>query len=156
MMTPAQLYAAIKADPALAARVAVIADPATGPVVCTPETLVAAVAAHLDGRETEALVVVALDRRNRVIDSAILTTGTDAMCIVDPAQILRWVLTRKRSACSFAIAHNHPSGDPAPSAQDHAVTGRVQAGARAVGLKLIDHVIIGDGRHYSYAATNSL
>ena len=147
-------------DPEVAARVARLLGVSEPPPtsVTSPEDVVSLVRPYLAGRETEALICVAVDRRNRPIDVAVLTTGSSGFTIVDPSQILRWVLTRTRPANAFILAHNHPSGDPTPSAQDHEVTTRVNAAARAVGLRLLDHVIVTDdpGAWTSLASTGAL
>lgn len=140
-----RLKAAIDASPDLAARIErVLLGEAERIVVTEPAALVRVAWPLLAGREAEGLVCVALDRRRRVVDAEVLTTGSDAFTIVDVAQILRWVLTRKRVSRAFALAHNHPSGDPAPSPQDRDVTTRVAAAARVVGLQLLDHIVVTD------------
>lgn len=130
--------------------------PAVGSVT-SPDVAAAVVRPHLAGHATERLVAVALDNRRRVIDVATLTEGNDAFTVVCTRQILRWALTRKRSASNVIIAHNHPSGDPKPSPQDRDATRRVAVGCRAVGLTLTDHIVIGDVLAYhSFAAEGSL
>jgi DNA repair protein RadC len=63
---------------------------------------------------------------------------------MDAKQILRWVLTRKKPASGFIVAHNHPSGDPRPSREDKTVTGRIVEAATVVGLTCFDHIILGN------------
>lgn len=104
----------------------------------------------------ERLVVVALDRRGRVIDVEVLTKGSDWCTIVDPKQIFRWALTRSRPAASIILAHNHPSGDPTPSKQDVEVTVSVRAISRIVGIVLNDHIIIGSNGDYRSLAVEGL
>lgn len=55
------------------------------------------------------------------------------------------------SATAIVVAHNHPSGDPTPSAEDRAVTDRLRAAGELLGIELLDHVVIGDERYYSFA-----
>lgn len=144
-MTPARrAAAALRARPDLAERVLLLAEPALVAKVASPEDVVALVLPHLAGRETEALVAIALDRRRRVVDVAVLTTGTAAFTIVDSAQVYRWALTRTRAVCAVILAHNHPSNDPTPSVQDVDVTRRVAAAGRVVGVQLLDHVVVCD------------
>ena len=144
-MTPINtLRALLKADPALAERLLRVAEPAPEHNVRTGADIAAVVRPLLAGRENEALAAVALDRKHRVIAVDIMTTGSDAFTIVDPKQILRWALTRKRAVSAIALAHNHPSGDPTPSAEDRAVTTRVREACNAVGVRFLDHVVIGD------------
>lgn len=112
----------------------------------TPDAALDVIYPLLAGREEEALVVIAVDRLVRFIDSTVLTIGSSAHTVVDPAQILRWVLTRAQPAHGFVIAHNHPSGDPTPSAQDREVTSRVAAAADAVDLRFLDHLVVTNDR----------
>lgn len=148
----------IQSDPDLAARVMRMCEPEPEPVrIETPSSSALVFRPLLDGRETEAFAVAALDRRLRVIDAAIMTTGNDVATVVDPKQILRWALTRKRTAHAIIVAHNHPSGDTSPSQQDDQATRSIKAACSAVGLKLFDHIILTDGAgFYSYAATGNL
>lgn len=152
-MTPRQrLMAAIKDDPSLIDRMLLACESEVDIATC-PEDGYKIVAPHLVGFAEERLVCVALNRRNRVIDVQVLTQGSDRFTVVDPAQILRWVLTRKKPASGFLLAHNHPSGDPTPSAQDRDVTHRVNQAARVIGLVFNDHIIVGaHGRYRSMKA----
>lgn len=101
------------------------------------------------GGENEALVVAALNRRMKPIETARLTLGSSAFTVVDTAQILRWVLTRRKPAFGFILAHNHPSGDPTPSQQDWEVTRYVARGACAVNIRFIDHLVLTDTDDFS-------
>ncbi len=121
---------------------AVVADAAAAADVFTP---------MLVNGEEERLGVAAIDRQARIIDKAILTVGAFGYTVVDNAKVLRWVLTRERPASGFIIAHNHPSGDHRPSAEDDAVTKRLAEAANLIGVRLIDHVIVTFGGSYSYA-----
>jgi DNA repair protein RadC len=100
----------------------------------------------LAGRSEEATAIMALDRHNRIIDIAILCTGTTAMTIADPVQMLRWVLTRSTPATAFIWAHNHPSGVADPSLEDRMAARRISAAAREVGLACLDALVITNDR----------
>lgn len=111
----------------------------------TPDDSYEALAPHLLGHGEERLVALALDRRRRPLGAQVLTIGTDRFCIVDPRQIYRWALlqgTTGAGASAIIIGHNHPSGDPAPSAQDLDVTRRVAQAGRILGIPLLDHLVI--------------
>jgi DNA repair protein RadC len=56
------------------------------------------------------------------------------------------------AATAIVIAHNHPSGDPTPSAEDRRVTERLRAAGELLGIELLDHLVIGDERVYSFAS----
>lgn len=107
----------------------------------------------------EQLAVIALDRRQRVLDVTVLTRGSDRFTIVDPKQIFRWALTRpgRRAVCSIILGHNHPSGDPAPSIEDRNVTRRIADAGKILGIKLTDHIIVGaNGKYISLAEQGEL
>ncbi len=145
-MTPRQaVIAAMKADPEMAERLAALCNPQPPTIIRCPEDLAEVVRPLLFGLAVEHFVAVALDRRNRVIGTTTLTTGSDGFCIVDPRQVLRWALLQGRSgATSVAVAHNHPSGDPTPSDQDRIVTARLRRACEVVGINLIDHLTFTD------------
>ena len=158
MTLPRDIAARLSADPELAARVALLCEGRpVGGALDTPTALYDALTPLLAGRESEAVAVVALNTRLRIVDSAVLTVGTDTAAMVDPKQILRWCLTRRRPVSAFVLAHNHPSGEASPSRQDDHVTSAMQRAAYAVGLRMVDHVIYCDGGvFYSYAALGRL
>ena len=62
----------------------------------------------------------------------------------------------RRGAAAVVVAHNHPSGDPTPSAQDIEVTQRLLEASNIIGIKLLDHVIVGQGRNISMKAEGYL
>jgi len=113
---------------------------------------------HLTGHATERLVVAALNRRRHAIAIETLTVGNECFTIVDPRQIYAWALRQGRSGASaILLAHNHPSGDPTPSAQDVDVTRRVIRAGRTLGLPLLDHIVVGSlGRYTSLAEASDL
>lgn len=100
-----------------------------------------------DPRET--FVVAYLDARHRPIAVHAATTGTAGSCPVHPREVFGPAVAL--SATALVVAHNHPSGDPTPSAEDRAVTERLRAAGELLGIELLDHVVIGDERYYSFA-----
>lgn len=141
----AALKALLREDPALAERCLRLLSPEPAPGEITlPERAVALVLPLLAGRDHEALVCIALDNRCRVIDVAVITTGSVSATVVDPAQIFRWALTRSRPAAAIILAHNHPSGDPKPSFADRMATEKVAAAGRTLNVTLADHVVVAD------------
>ncbi len=113
--------------------------------------LMRSVMEHLEHEELHAAY---LDRRGRVLHLRRVTAGNDALTIVDPRQILRPAI--QLGACSLVVAHNHPSGDPTPSAQDVEVTVRLARAADIVGVRLLDHLVLGAGRFVSLAEQGAL
>ncbi len=94
-------------------------------------------------REQEHMVVLALDTAFRQVDVACLFTGGSATVHSDPATILRWALTRDRPVHGIVLAHNHPTGDALPSREDETMTAAMGRACQAVGLQLVDHLVIG-------------
>lgn len=99
---------------------------------------------HL-GREH--LKVVLLDTKHQLIGDFILSIGTVNSSLIHPREVLIHAL--KRDAVTFIMLHNHPSGNPSPSPEDIAVTNRIKEAGDIVGVRLLDHIIIGDGRYVS-------
>ena len=148
-----RLVAAIRGNPALVSRLLLVAEPTThsSPIASTDDAY-AAVAPLVAGHPLEHFAAVALDRRHRVIASRVLTVGSDCYTVVCPRQIYRWALQQGPSgACAIIIAHNHPSGDPTPSEQDREVTRRVRRAGEAIGIPLLDHIVVGAGGSYRRA-----
>lgn len=141
------------ADPAMAGRILrAFTAPDCAKALTGPEDTVAMVRPLLLGREVEATVVVALDKRNRPIDATVLTVGSKDYTILEPNGVFRWAMTRARPVSAVVVAHNHPSGDPAPSAQDRDITRRIAQAASVLGLRLLDHIILaGPDLYYSFA-----
>jgi DNA repair protein RadC len=110
-----------------------------------------AVAHLLVDEPLERLVAVALNRRSQIIsDPMVLTTGSDGFTVVCPKQLFRWALAQGISgATSVLLAHNHPSGDASPSVQDYMVTRRVVQAGAVIGIKLLDHIVVGYGGSYT-------
>ena len=110
------------------------------------------IAAHylplLRGDTMESLHVVGLDNKNAVRLMQCVCRGGLSSCAVVPADVLRPVLL---NACTgFIAVHNHPSGDPSASQEDLLLTERLSRGAHVLGVRLLDHVIIGAEKHFSF------
>jgi len=104
--------------------------------------------------KTESFKVVYLDSNNRVIDIANAATGTvdHAMPIV--REIIHNAL--QKFAASIICVHNHPSGNITPSAQDKKFTKELSDAGKLMEIKIVDHIIIGDGNYYSFADEGEL
>jgi DNA repair protein RadC len=119
------------------------AEPPAQAYVTGAHDALAAVSPYLVGLDQEVLVVVALNRRHRVVAGEVLTRGSDRFTVVDPRQIFRWALLQGRSgAHAILLAHNHPSGDPTPSQQDRDVTRRCARAGSLLGIPVLDHIIV--------------
>lgn len=95
----------------------------------------------------EHFVVIFLDTKNQVIGKKTIFIGSLNKAIVHPREVFKEAI--KRSSASIVCAHNHPSGDPTPSAQDIQLTHRLEEVGELVGIQLMDHLIIGDDQFVS-------
>lgn len=93
--------------------------------------------------------IILLDRRSKVISIEDIHVGGMSAMVVDPKIIFQKALERK--ACSIILSHNHPSGSPSPSNEDIRLTEKIKAAGGFIDIKILDHVIIGDGSYYSFA-----
>lgn len=93
------------------------------------------------GLDVEKFWVLCLNRKNRLLKRVEVTSGTATAALAHPREVFRAAI--RESASAVVCAHNHPSGDPAPSAPDMHVTRQLREAAKAVDIELIDHVIVG-------------
>ncbi len=100
--------------------------------------------------DREIFVLLFLNSKNFVTAIETHTVGNVDSAPVYVQQVLRSALLN--NACSLICVHNHPSGDPDPSMSDREITKQIGLGAHVVGIRLLDHVILGDaGRYFSFA-----
>ncbi|MGI6082370.1 MAG: RadC family protein [Limnochordia bacterium] len=95
----------------------------------------------------EEFVAFLLDTRHRVIETKTISIGHLNASLVHPRELFREGV--RRSAAAMILAHNHPSGDPEPSAEDVRLTHRLQEAGELLGISVLDHVIIGDNKYVS-------
>ena len=115
----------------------------------------AAVYAHFRGRlpqcEREQFFVLLLDGRNRLIAELRISEGTLTAALVHPREVFAAAI--RLAAAALVLVHNHPSGDPTPSAEDAALTDRLRRAGDLLGIRVLDHVVVGQGRFVSRAET---
>jgi DNA repair protein RadC len=104
---------------------------------------------HLAGQPQEAFLVIGVDARNRLVGSRVISIGTLTQSLVHPREVFQPILAMR--AAGLILAHNHPSGDPTPSPEDGAVTRRLKDCADLLALPLLDHLVVGKDRYFSYA-----
>ncbi|QPJ63917.1 MAG: JAB domain-containing protein [Candidatus Nitrohelix vancouverensis] len=97
----------------------------------------------------EIVKVVLLDSKLQVIRDLNVSEGSLNASIVHPREVM--ISAIKESASSLVLLHNHPSGDPSPSQHDLEITHRLQKSGEIIGIKLLDHIIIGGADYYSFA-----
>ncbi len=100
----------------------------------------------------EHLYALLLDVKNKIIAKTLISKGGLASSTVHPREVFKKAI--KKSCASLIIAHNHPSGDPTPSDNDIEVTKRLLSAGEVLGIDLLDHLIIGDGKYISLKAKN--
>ena len=100
------------------------------------------------GREIEQFGIVLLDTKHRVLRTAVLASGTLNSTIVQPRDVYR--AATAGGAAAIVVFHNHPSGDPTPSPEDVDLTRRLAAAGALLGIDLVDHLILGDRKYWSF------
>lgn len=123
---------------------------------CAKETLIfnnpPSVAAYymeeLRHEKREKVLLVLLDSKGLVLNEVVLSTGTVNASLISNREIFIEVL--RAEAVAMVLLHNHPSGNPMPSEQDEAITSLIKKGAKLLDVALIDHIIIGDNRYFSF------
>jgi DNA repair protein RadC len=98
--------------------------------------------------QIEQFRILFLDRKNNLIADEVQHHGTVNHTPVYPREVVKRALILNASA--LIVVHNHPSGDPRPSADDIAMTRQLKAAAEALGLELHDHLVIGHGKTASF------
>jgi DNA repair protein RadC len=93
--------------------------------------------------------VLLLNTQNEVLRDLQVTRGTLDASLVHPREVFRPAIAE--AAASVILVHNHPSGDPTPSAEDRAVTRQLSSAGELVGIAVLDHVVVGEGRYVSFA-----
>ncbi|GAB3373828.1 DNA repair protein RadC [Lysobacter rhizosphaerae] len=121
-----------------------------GAALSDPQSAGRYFAQRLRGLPQEVFAALFLDTRHRVIAFEELFQGSLDGAEVHPREVVRRALGH--NAAAVIVAHNHPSGNPEPSAADRAVTARLKQALALVDLRLLDHFVIGDGEPVSLAA----
>ncbi len=117
------------------------------PSMRSPRRVHELVAAGFRGLERERFLVLLLDGKHRLKRTELVSEGTLTSSLVHPREVFRPAV--RESAAAVVVVHNHPSGDPEPSLEDVEVTRRLIDAGRLLGVPLLDHVVVGDGRFVS-------
>lgn len=120
----------------------------------TPASVAAYYMEELRHEKREKVLLVLLDSKGLLLKEVLLSTGTVNSSLVSMREIFIEVL--KAEAVGFLLLHNHPSGDPSPSGNDREVTELMKKSARLMDVELLDHIIIGDNRYYSFSESRLL
>ena len=138
--------AKLKAALELAKRVAAL-SPDQRPQIASPDDVVNLVGIEMAALEQEQLRVVLLDTKHRVLSIRTVYQGSVNQAQVRVAEVFRDAI--RHNAVAVVAVHNHPSGDPTPSSADVALTAELARGGELLDVELLDHLIVGQGRHVS-------
>jgi DNA repair protein RadC len=105
-------------------------------------------------RRKEYFMALLLDGKNRIITRAQISEGSLNQSIVHPREVFNVAV--RESAAAMILLHNHPTGDPTPSPEDLEVTRRLCEAGQLMGIKVLDHIIIGEDVFYSFAEKGHL
>lgn len=120
----------------------------------SPRDVWAAFAPRLEDLPVEEFHVAVLDAQHRLERDITITRGILNSSLVHPREVFREAIAER--AAAIVLVHNHPSGDPSPSADDRAITTQLVAAGRLLDIPVADHVIIGRGRYLSFAESGWL
>ena len=104
---------------------------------------------YLAGADREYFVLLMLDGKHRVNALNVVTIGSLTGALVHPREVFKPAVLA--NAAAVIVAHNHPSGDPEPSREDRELTDRLVQAGRLLGITVLDHVIVGEERFFSFA-----
>ena len=143
------LHAALELGRRLAAESRNVGEPISGPM-----DVYRYFAPRLEDLPVEEFHVAVLDTQHRLERDITVTRGLLSASLVHPREVFREAIAER--AASVILVHNHPSGDPTPSADDRKVTTQLVAAGKLLDIPVHDHVIIGRGRYASFAESGLL
>lgn len=120
-----------------------------GTAVTGSRQLFAYMREKLHGLNKEHFIALLLDTKHRIIREDNIAIGSLNESVVHPREVFRTAI--RESAAKIIFIHNHPSGNPEPSAQDRRLTERLCRTGQLVGIEVLDHLIIGDEGYFSFA-----
>jgi DNA repair protein RadC len=120
-----------------------------GQRLSSPEQVAQCFGPRMARYRQEVFAVVLLDARHRIIREVEISRGSLTQSLVHPREVFAPAL--REAAASILLVHNHPSGDAAPSPEDHEVTRRLTRAGEILGIQVLDHVVIAGAQHLSFA-----
>jgi DNA repair protein RadC len=99
--------------------------------------------------DKEHFVLLAMNNKNRVNGFKVISTGSLTASVVHPREV--WRAALHLCAAAVVFVHNHPSGEPAPSPEDMEITRRLKETGDLLGIRVLDHVVLGLNRFYSFS-----
>lgn len=121
--------------------------PYEGARVTSPDVVFDILRNRFMNLEVEVFTAVLLDTKNQVLDVVDISSGTLNCCVVHPRDVFK-VAIRRNSNC-LLVSHNHPSNDPTPSSEDINITKRLVEAGNIIGIKVLDHIIVGKDTYLS-------
>jgi DNA repair protein RadC len=118
----------------------------------SPDNIVSLMMSELRYLKQEHLYAILLDVKSKMIGKILISKGGLSSSIVHPREVFK--LAIKKSSASIILVHNHPSGDPNPSNEDIKITKRLYSVGEIIGIEILDHIIIGDGKYISLKEKN--
>lgn len=115
--------------------------------ISSPEDIYRYLYPSMQGTKKEQFIALYLDTKNQILKSEVISVGSLNANVVHPREVFKSALIN--SAAHIIVSHNHPSGDPTPSREDIEITKTLVETGKIIGIQLLDHVIIGDNRHFS-------
>lgn len=138
----------------LARRLAAEAPDVAEPTVHRPADVHRLCGPALRDLAVEEFRLLVLDTQHRVVRNLLVTRGLLDSSLVHPREVFRAAISE--AAATIVVVHNHPSGNPAPSADDRAVTRQLVEAGRLLDIPVTDHVIVGGDRYFSFAEAGLL
>ena len=118
-----------------------------GHIIKNPDDMVKYIGDDLQGKLKEHFIIILLNTRNQVIGKEPISIGSLNTSIVHPREVFKAAISA--SSATIILVHNHPSGDPQPSEDDIKLTKRLVEAGEIVGIEILDHIIICDGKYLS-------
>lgn len=115
--------------------------------ICSPKDVYVLMYPKMREQKKEKFITLCLDTKNQVLKEEVVSIGSLNASIVHPREVFKSALME--SSASVIMVHNHPSGDPSPSREDIMVTEKMVEGGKLLGIDVLDHIIIGDGKYVS-------
>ena len=125
-----------------------------GTAIGSPEDVYRHFSQRMRRCHQEHFMVLLLDGRNRVMRQSRVSQGTLNASLVHPREVFRSAV--REAAAALVLVHNHPSGDPTPSREDLEITDRLVEAGGVLGIRVLDHVVIAEGRFYSFRERGQL
>ena len=124
------------------------------PLLSTPRQLASYLLPQHGSRPVEQFGIVLLDTKRRLLQIKLVSTGSLDSTMAHPREVFREAIAGR--AAAIVLFHNHPSGDPRPSADDVALTAQLVSAGQVVGIDVLDHLILADQRYYSFMEAGQL